>query len=357
MSDIQIEMPTRQKTPRWRLFLTLFTLGALILLVYLLREQIGDVVNNLGRVNTWALLLILPLQFFNYHAYARLYQRLFKTLGHKTDYWPMYKLGLESNFVNHVLPSGGVSGVSYFSLRMKAFGVSASKGALAQVMKFGLIFLSFQILLLLGLLTLAVAGRASNLTILVAGSLATLVVVGTFMGAYILESKSRIRSFLTFATHFFNRLISFFRPKQPETINVTRAQRAFEQLHEDYLVLRGNIPELKVPLFYALLANLTEVLTIYAVYVAFGEFINIGAVILAYAVATFAGLISVIPGGVGVYEALMTAVLVAAGVPASLSLPVTVMYRVLTMGIQLPIGYFFYHQAVAGRGFENREPD
>jgi uncharacterized membrane protein YbhN (UPF0104 family) len=46
------------------------------------------------------------------------------------------------------------------------------------------------------------------------------------------------------------------------------------------------------------------------------------------------------------YEALMTAVLVAAGVPAGVSLPATVMYRVLTMAVQLPPGGYLYHRAI-----------
>jgi uncharacterized membrane protein YbhN (UPF0104 family) len=54
----------------------------------------------------------------------------------------------------------------------------------------------------------------------------------------------------------------------------------------------------------------------------------------------------VLPGGVGIYEALMTGVLAAGGVPAALSLPVTVMYRVVNMSVQLPFGYFFYQRAL-----------
>jgi hypothetical protein len=44
----------------------------------------------------------------------------------------------------------------------------------------------------------------------------------------------------------------------------------------------------------------------------------------------------------------MTAVLVAAGVPARLSLPVTVMYRVLNTLLQLPPGYILYHLTLRG---------
>jgi uncharacterized protein (TIRG00374 family) len=80
--------------------------------------------------------------------------------------------------------------------------------------------------------------------------------------------------------------------------------------------------------------------------VAFGEPVNPGAIIIAYSVANFAGLISVLPGGIGVYEALTAAVLAAAGVPASIGIPATVMYRILSSMIQLPPGYFLYHRAV-----------
>jgi uncharacterized membrane protein YbhN (UPF0104 family) len=44
-----------------------------------------------------------------------------------------------------------------------------------------------------------------------------------------------------------------------------------------------------MPLFYTTVSNITEVAAVYAVYVAFGHFVNIGAIILAYAVANFAG--------------------------------------------------------------------
>jgi len=57
-------------------------------------------------------------------------------------------------------------------------------------------------------------------------------------------------------------------------------------------------------------------------------------------------LVSVLPGGVGIYEGLMTLVLTATGVPSRISLPVTVMYRVLNTLIQLPPGYYFYHQTL-----------
>jgi putative heme transporter len=336
----------RRRQSHWRLILTTATFIALAVLIYSLRRQIADVIHDLGKVNTWALLLLIPLEFFNYDAYARLYGKIFSIFGKQVSYWNMLKLTFELNFVNHILPSGGVSGISYFTVRMRAEGVSGAKATLAQVLKLFLLYVSFQPLLVIGLLLLAARGHANNLIIVVATSLITLMIVRTFVGIYIIESKQRINSFLTFATKAVNWLIHLIRRHQPETFNLESAQVTFLELHESYMTLKSGWRELKMPFLYMLWANITEIATIYAVYVAFGQYVNVGAVILAYAVANFAGLISVLPAGIGIYEGLMTGVLAATGISASVSIPVTIMYRVLNMFIQLTPGYYFYQKAV-----------
>jgi uncharacterized protein (TIRG00374 family) len=337
----------RIKRSKWRLVLTAVTFIALAILIYSLRQQIGGVIKNLGKVNAWALLLMIPLEAANYDAYARLYRSLFRILDKSTHYWPMFKLTLELNFVNHILPSGGVSGISYFNVRMRSYGVSGPKSTLAQLMKLLLLFASYQPLLILGLFLLAARGHANNLVLVVASSLITILVVGSFGFIYMIESRSRINAVLTALTKAINKVISLFR-RNPETISIPGAQQAFGELHDNYKLLKENWRQLKLPFFYMLIANATEIATIYVVYIAFGHFVNVGAVILAYAVANFAGLISVLPAGIGVYEGLMTGVLVATGIPAELSIPVTIMYRVINMFIQLTPGYFFYQKALRG---------
>ena len=331
---------------KWRIVLTVATFIALGILIYSLRHQIAEVVSNLGKVNAWALLLIIPIQLLNNDVYARLYKNLFRTLGKKVSFWAMYKLTLELKFVNNIFPSGGVSGVSYFSVRARSEGVSTAQATLTQVIKFMLVFVSFQPLLVLGLLFLAARGHVNDLVMVVATSIITLLIVGTLLGIYIIDSRQRINAFLTFITKLLNKLLHLARPNYPEVINIERAQAAFHELHDNYQVFKKNWRQLKRPFFYAFLANVTEVATLYAVYVAFGEFVNIGAVILAYAVANFAGLISVLPAGIGIYEGLMTAVLAATGIAAKLSIPVTVMFRVVTMFVQLIPGYFLYQRAL-----------
>ncbi|HSX17152.1 MAG TPA: lysylphosphatidylglycerol synthase transmembrane domain-containing protein [Patescibacteria group bacterium] len=330
----------------WKLIVNVVTVGALLVLIFLIRHQIIDTFNNLRKVNLWIIALMLPLQVANYHAQTKVYQHLFNIVGNKLKYWAVYRVALELNFVNHVFPSGGVSGISYFGVRLRRDDITGSKATLVQLMKLGLMFVSFEILLIFGLFVMAANGRANNLVVLAAGSISTLLVVGTFAFVYIFGSERRIHATFTTLTRFTNDIIRIVRPRRPDAINMARVERAALEFHNNYKVIETNYRELKSPFWWALLINVTEVAAVYVVYAAFGEWVNVGAIILGYAVANFAGLVSVLPGGVGIYEALMTGVLAAAGIPAALSLPVTVMYRVINTIIQVPPGWILYHQSL-----------
>ncbi|HSX05610.1 MAG TPA: lysylphosphatidylglycerol synthase transmembrane domain-containing protein [Candidatus Saccharimonadales bacterium] len=333
---------------RWKLILNLITIAALIVLVIAIRGQLHQTFDNLFKVHAWALLLIIPVEFLNYDAQARLYQGLFSIVGNRLGYRAMFEASLELNFINNVFPSGGVTGISYFGLRMRGAEMSGSKATVVQLLKLALLFLSFEILIVLGLFFLAVEGHMNSLVLLVAGMLTTLLLVGTVLFAFIIGSRTRIVNFFTQTTRLLNRMIQLVRPGHHETINIARAERAVEDLHDNYMLIRKDIRALGRPFFWALMANFWEVMAVYVVYLAFGHLVNFGAVILAYAVANFAGLVSVLPGGVGIYEGLMTLVLVASGVPSRLSLPVTVMYRVVNTLVQLPPGYYYYHRTLHG---------
>lgn len=339
----QVETPSFW-TKHWKMIVNIVTVIALIVLVVAIREQLVETVRNFGRVYAWLLLLIIPIQILNYTAQAKTYQGLFGVLGDKLRFKQLFLLSVELNFVNHVFPSGGVTGISYFGLRLKQHGLKAGKSTLVQLMKLVLMFLSFELMLLLGFILLAGGGKANNLVILLCGALAMVMILGTLGFAYMVGSKKRIDRFFVVSTKALNKIIQLVRWRHPETIKIDKARGLVDDVHENYGILRANSRRLEAPFWWSLVANLTEVLTIYVVYLAFAEYVNLGAVILAYAVANFAGLISVLPGGVGIYEGLMTLTLASAGVPAAVSLPVTVMYRVISTSLQVPPGYYLYHR-------------
>lgn len=336
-------METR-KTKRFKTILNIATIIALVVLIVLTRGAITEAFRKLGDLNAFALLMMIPLQFLGYYSIARLYKDFFDARGERLGTKKMMEVALELNFVNHVFPSGGVSGFSYLSLRLKKEGISTAQSTLAQILRFALTFLSFLLLLILGVLVLALRRNTSPLTILVASSIMFLTIFGVLVGVYIISSEKRIKSFVRWLPKAINSVANIFRSHRRDIINISKVENTLEDMHRDYMVLSSDWRQLKKPFFWALAVNICEVSTIYAAYMAFGSFINPGGLIIAYAVANFAGLIAVLPGGIGVYEGLMTAVMASTGVDKALALSATVVYRVITMVIGLPIGYFYYHR-------------
>jgi uncharacterized protein (TIRG00374 family) len=339
-------MADKFKTRRWKLALTILTFLALAGLIYALRHEVLDTLGNLKTANPLPILLIIPLAALNHYCQGKMFQGIFRILGHRFRAKSMMRLSLELNFVSQVFPSAGLSALSYLSLKMRGEGVAVSQAALVQMIRLGLWAVSFQLLLGLGLLLLALVGDVSNFVMLVAGSLATLLSVITILLIYVLGSRARLNMFFVTLTRVVNYLIHVFRPKNPETINLARVEAAFTELHKNYRLLRKNWTALRRPLFFTTLASATDMLAIWSVFWAFSQLINPGAVIVAVSVATFAGMLSILPAGIGVYETLMTGTFAAVGVSVGLALPVILAFRIVSMAVHLTPGYFFYQRTI-----------
>jgi uncharacterized protein (TIRG00374 family) len=326
----------------FKLVLNIVTIVAIVALIYASRHQVGDAFRKLIDLNYFWLLMIIPLQIANYSSVAKYYQSYLRNLGEKVDFGPLFKIALEMNFVNSVLPSGGVSGFGYFGMRMQAEGVATSKATLTQVMRHTLTFVSFIVYMSFALIILSLFGNASKFMVLVSSSVISFILVGTFLIIYLISSASRIKNFMAFLPRIINRISHSVLGGRIPKIDISKIDKLFGQLHDDYLKIHRDWRSLKKPFFWTLMMNFTELSTIMVVYFAFGRVVNFGAIIIAYAVANIAGLVAVLPGGVGVYEGLMTAVLAGAGIPKALALSATLVYRVLNMALFLPIGFVLY---------------
>lgn len=317
---------------------------ALIALVIVAHEQIGQAFVTFSRLNIMWLLLVIPLQLLNYFSAAKFYQSYLKTLGEQVRLRELYKVALEMNFVNNVFPSGGVSGFGYLGFRLRKLGVKASKSTLLQTSRHFLTFISFIVYLVIAIVLLSIFGSASRFIIMIASSLSTFIVIGTVFVLYIISSKSRVKLFMAALPKFINQLYGIVNKKKQPVINIERIEKLFEDLHVDFVLVRGNWQALRAPFLWTMLMNLTEIATIFVVYLSFAELVNPGAIIISYAVANIAGLVSILPGGVGVYEGLMTGAMASAGINEALALSATVVYRILNMSIFLPIGYVLYQR-------------
>jgi uncharacterized protein (TIRG00374 family) len=347
------------KTSKIKTVINLITLALLGFAIYSLRDDILETLKNIKNADFFILAIIPFLQYWNYRSTGNLYRSIYNIFKVDVGSKESFRLALELNFVGFVLPTGGVSVISYLAVRMRN-RAKASTSTMVMTTKILMQNLSFVIFLIVGLFILAVHGKASNMLILIASTLSLVIIFGAGIFVYVISSKARIRS----STKWLIDLVNLIFTKLKQTKNDIAARLSSKKVenkvtsvldsekivsrlttvHDNYLMLRKNRSRLKKPFLYGFIANLTELATIYLVFAALGYIVNPGAVIISYAVASFSGIFSIMPGGVGIYESLMVAVMVSAGVPAGISLSGIVMYRIINTGLSLPIGYYFYHK-------------
>lgn len=330
---------------KFKFWLNIITIVALFALAYGARHQVVEAFRQLVHLNAYALLMIIPLQILSYYAVAKTFQSYFNN-SEPISLATYFRLSLEMNFVSHVFPSGGVSGFSYLALRLKQKGVTSSRSTLAQGVRYALMFFGFTIYLAIAMILLASFGKASRFAILIATTIVVSIIFLSIVVTYVISDERRIKGFTAFLPKLINRFLRPFRKHKGDTINIARIERLFGEMHQDYVAISQNWRQLVGPFLWTLVMLFAEMATIYVVYIAFGELINPGALILAYAVANVAGLISLMPGGVGVYEALMTSVLASVGVDSGLAFSATLVYRILNMILFVPPGYILYQRAL-----------
>jgi glycosyltransferase 2 family protein len=332
-------------TKKFTYWVNIVSLIAFGLFFFFIRTQIIDTFKKLPSLNLFALFLMIPFQVLSFYTVAKMYQSYFEAFGKKIDTKHLYKVSLEMNFVNQVFPTGGVGGISYLALRLKDNSIASGGGALAQLVRFFMTFIGYIVFMCIGLLVLVAGGRASSPAIFLSTLIIGLIVTMTALGIYIISSESRITSSLSFlpkAINWLQRSLHISRGK--DLINMSKVTKICTELHADYDLIASNWRSMRKPLFWICGMLVCELATIYTVYVSFGRWINLGALVMGYAVANIAGAFSVLPGGAVLYEGLMTATMAPMGVASALVLPVTIVYRVVYMTLSLPIGYFFYRQ-------------
>jgi uncharacterized protein (TIRG00374 family) len=335
---------------KWKLWLNIITFVALGVIIFAARDDIARVFADLGNLNLVVLSLMIPAQVVVYLTLAKLFYHFFRVVGSEVPFKALVAPMVELNFVNHIFPSGGVSGFSYLTLRLKPFGVSTAKSTLAQLGRFALMFISFIALLLVSLVLLAIEDRVSSLMVLAVSAVTFVLLFVTTVIIYVIGSEARISVFTTTLARILNRVIHVVRRKHPETISLKNVHKTFLELHEDYAILRRKPRRMRKALLWGFLSCTAELALLYIAFVAHGEWVNPGAVIVAYVIANLVGFIAILPGGIGLYEPLMTAVLISGGVSPGLALSATLVYRVISLLLSLISGYALYHRAIQRHG-------
>ncbi|MFY9228481.1 MAG: lysylphosphatidylglycerol synthase transmembrane domain-containing protein [Candidatus Microsaccharimonas sp.] len=343
-------MRFRMSVRGWLSIITLILLGVVVILAW---PQIVKAWYLFDRVNPGVLLILIPVQLFSYYATGGMIFSYLRSKGDLKDmsHWRMARIALELNFVNHVLPSGGVAGFSYMGWVLSKHKVSVGRSAMSQIVRFMLTFLSFILILIVAVVMLIVDHKIDRVILLLSIILTVLSIGVTVGGIVLIANKRRLESFSSWLTKVSNKVVRFVtRGRKKNVVKIATFLTFFGDLHDDYLAIRRDRRILIRPFIWAILANLADVALIWISFWALGFTVNPALLFVAFGLASLAGALALTPGGAGVYETIMITFLASGQVPANVAIAGTLLARVtLVLGTVL-FGYLFYQFTVLKYG-------
>lgn len=341
----------------WVSIITLFLIGVII---YFSRHELLHAWELLGRVNIWLLLLLIPGQILVYYASGEMifsYLRAKKSIDDVKG-MELARMSLEMNFVNHILPSGGVSGVSYMTWRLSKYGVPSGRAAMAQVVKFAMGFVSFIALLFVAVLAVTIDGNINRWIILVSSTMVAGMVIAMLLGAYLLNSNTRTEHFAGWVLRTVNGIVRRVTlGRRREVLVLEDTKRFFSEMHHDYLALKQDKAILIKPFLWGLVFTAADAALFWVTFVALGTPVNPAPILIAYGVASMAAFFVMTPGGAGAYEAIMVGFLAIAGLSQGIAIAGIVLTRVILLLGTILFGYLFYQHAILRYGRRDKQPD
>lgn len=327
-----------------RRFFMLLGLVAFAVIVFANYHRVGEFSGYLRQARWYILVFIVVAQLVGYYCMARYYQLFTSLFGDKQPLKKFYSMSLAMNFVNQAFPSGGVSSLTYLNAQMPE--LPTSQITLTHFMRFVFTYISFTVILLAGFIILMLTGNVaaitSRFTLLIVSAIITI----SIAALAIMSNEAWLKAVAQWARGAVNQFAKRVLRRKKEVLSHEQLDRFVGEFHDGYDVLKGGRDRWLKPLLYLFGNNITELLTIYVVFLSFGKIVNPGIIIAGYALANVVSVLGVFTGGVGIFEATMIATFTALGVPLALATAVVIVYRVLNLAIFLPVGFIFYNKSL-----------
>ena len=349
------------RKPTFRQILSIVTFTLIAVVLWNAREEVVKALDYLAHTNIVVILLLIPEQLFMYYCCGQMF---FSYLAGKKDAkkvsnWSLMRISLELNFMNHAVPSGGVSGLGYVAWRLKPYGASPAQASFMYVLRYAITTFFNQAQTLVAIVMLLLTGAVAKESQYVLGvvGVISIAVIGMVIGGVAIASNKKALDWAgknaTLFVNAFVKSITFGKKKQ--VLKQSVVDKFCAEIHEDFREAKRNRKIIKKPIIWGMLYSFFEVATYWIVGISMGHPELLPQIMVAEAVGSVLGAVLPTPGGAGGYEASMAGVMWGLGVDLGLATAVVVTTRVIVLVGTIVSGYGFYQHAIATIGKEDKE--
>jgi len=302
--------------------------------IYLVLGILGEAISYTGA----ALLLRLVIKKMKYH---------------NLSFLDLIRMGTIGAFAIHFFPVSGAgeATINYYLLRAKE--VSAGDALFVFIIRSIFFYIAFFLIFALGLIIIPIHPHLTFNQKVVSIILFIIVVSFTLWVKHMYQRKDRFWSAgykILGTINFFSQKIFKKRAFGPETCEIIISD-IFDGFRDFSRDRQKWLPGTSFGMIYWL----GDMLCLFFSLMAFGYVVNPGVLIFAYCVATLAGLISFIPGGIGIVEGTMSLTLIGLGVPSTVAVFAVLLYRLLSFWLIMPVGFVSFFTLQGEISFNNRK--
>lgn len=319
-------------------------------------------------INLFIVLLLIPEQLFMYYCAGKIFfaymagkqkiavenkENKNKEVK-KISTWELARISFELNFVNHAIPSGGVSGLGYITWRLKNYGATAGQVSFMYILRYLITILANQTQTIFAIIFLLVTGSVpagAYWMIWLVGAMSVGIIVAIAILIAIVSSRKMIRWAAKELTAFANWLVKTITfGKKKQVLELEKVNKYFMDLHEDFLTAKKDKKLLIKPVIWGFLYNFLEIATYEIVALSLGHGEIFPQIMVAEALGSLVGAVLPTPGGVGGYEGSMVTVMCILGTNLAIASTVVIVTRVIVLLNTIISGYGFYQNAISKIG-------
>lgn len=318
-------------------------------------------------INLFIVCLLIPEQLFMYYCAGKIFfaymagkQRIAEQNNKeaketkKISTWELARISFELNFVNHAIPSGGVSGLGYITWRLKNYGATAGQVSFMYILRYLITILANQTQTIFAIIFLIITSSVpanAYWMIWLVGAMSVGIIAAIAILITIVSSRKMIRWAAKELTAFANWLVKTITfGKKKQVLELEKVNKYFMDLHEDFLTAKKDKKLLVKPIIWGFLYNFLEIATYEIVALSLGHGEIFPQIMVAEALGSLVGAVLPTPGGVGGYEGSMITVMCILGTNLAVASTVVIVTRVIVLLNTIVSGYGFYQNAISKIG-------
>ncbi|OGD56336.1 hypothetical protein A2V71_01270 [Candidatus Berkelbacteria bacterium RBG_13_40_8] len=319
------------------LILLLFAVGIYFLIPKLVGAQ--QALKLILHIDKYSLLLAIIAEIISYSGAAWLLGIILYRLGYKIRFWDRFRIGSIAAFAIHFFPLGtfGEGAVDFYFLRKRK--VEAGSILLMLILRIIITYTAFLLVFLIGLVLVPTVPYLPFSPRVISLVLAFLVIGGVFYLYYLYQNKEKFRKTWGKFIRFVDFFLSKFRGRY---ISPEKETEIFDDIYRG-IGLFGKKKRFSILAVIAgIIYWLGDLTCFFFVFLSFGYQIHWSVLVFGYGISSLFGMLSFIPGGLGVVEGSMGLIYSGLGVPSGLALMSILVFRFFSFWIWIPFGLYSF---------------